>query len=76
MWFYETTVGTFCIRYMREGYGLFVDGECLLWQRDAESAAKMVFQGTTGYAPWDTLAGVHRPKDLSEWRTREATPSS
>ena len=75
MWFYETMVGTFCVRYMREGYGLFLDGDCLNWQRDAESAAEKVHQGKTGHAPWDTLEGVHRPNDLSEWRSQEPTAS-
>ena len=76
MWFYETNEGTFCIRYMRDGYGLFVDGDCLNWQRDKAAAAERVFQGRTGHAPWDSLEGVHRPKDLSEWRSQELTPTA
>jgi hypothetical protein len=58
---------------MRDGYGLFIDGDCLNWQRDKEAAAERVFQGRTGHAPWDTREGVHRPKDLSEWRSQEST---
>jgi len=60
---------------MREGYGLFVDGDNLHWDWDEDSAADRVFQGRTGHAPWDTLEGVQRPKDLSEWRSQEPTAS-
>jgi len=75
MWLYDTTVGTFCIRYMREGYGLFLNGVHLNWQKDAKSVAELVRQGKTGHAPWDTLEGVRRPGDLSEWRCQEPNAS-
>lgn len=75
MWFYDSSVGTFCIRYMRDGYGLFLDGNCLCWQRDAKTAAEKVSQGKTGHAPWDTQEGANRPTDLNEWRIQEPTAS-
>lgn len=71
MWFYKTDNGTFCVRYFREGYGLFINDDCLSWHRDAESAAKAVADGRTGHAPWDTMETVERPKNLSQWLTLE-----
>ncbi len=69
MWFYKTESGTFCIRYLREGYGLFIDEDYLTWQKDAEMVAKLVFDQRTGYAPWDGKATAERPKYLCEWKT-------
>lgn len=73
MWFFDSATGTFCIRYLREGYGLFLDGECLNWYREADTAAEAVFLGRTGYAPWDGLAAAGRPETLGEWRSHEGT---
>lgn len=71
MWFLMTEVGTFCVRYMREGYGLFLGEEMLSWHKDAETAAAKVSAGQTGFPPWDGQSEVARPKDLSEWQTVE-----
>jgi len=71
MWFFQTENGMFCIRYFREGYGLFIDAEYLSWQRDAEGAAKMVSEHRTGHKPWDSLGTADAPKDLSEWKLLE-----
>jgi predicted Zn-ribbon and HTH transcriptional regulator len=69
MWFFKTENGTFCIRYLREGYGLFIDEDYLTWQKDAEAVAKLVFDQRTGYSPWDSMITADRPKDLGEWQT-------
>jgi hypothetical protein len=71
MWFLMTETGTFCVRYMREGYGLFLGEEMLSWHKDAETAAAKVSTGSTGFAPWDEQTEIARPKDLSEWQTVE-----
>ncbi len=69
MWFFNTGNGTFCIRYLREGYGLFIEEDFLTWQKDAEATAKLVFDQRTGYRPWDGKETAERPKDLGEWQT-------
>ncbi len=69
MWFFDTGNGTFCIRYLREGYGLFIDEDYLTWQKSADVLTKLVFDGKTGYASWDGNVPVERPKNLDEWRT-------
>ncbi len=69
MWFFKTENGTFCIRYLREGYGLFIDEDYLTWQKDAESVAKLVFEQRTGHRSWDSMETADRPKDLGEWLT-------
>lgn len=71
MWFFETGKGTFCVRYFREGYGLFIDCDMLVWQKDAEAAARLVNERRTGHKPWDEGDSVAAPKDLSEWKTLE-----
>jgi hypothetical protein len=71
MWFFKTESGTFCIRYLREGYGLFLGENLLSWHKDSETAAAKVFAGQTGYHEWDGQSEVARPKDLSEWLTVE-----
>ena len=71
MWFFKTENGTFCIRYLREGYGLFIGQEYLSWHKDAESAAKQVRDQRTGYLPWDSLGTVDLPEDISNWQTPE-----
>jgi hypothetical protein len=68
MWFFQSGNETFCIRYFREGYGLFIDGEYLSWQKDAEAAAQMVSEHRTGHEPWDNRGTAKAPKDLSEWK--------
>ncbi len=69
MWFFKTENGTFCIRYLREGYGLFIDEDFLTWKKDAESVASLVYEQKTGYRPWDGMAAADRPKELKEWQT-------
>lgn len=69
MWFFETGTGTFCIRYLREGFGLFLGENLLSWHKDAATAAAKVFAGQTGFSPWDGQGTVNRPKDLSEWKS-------
>jgi predicted RNA-binding Zn-ribbon protein involved in translation (DUF1610 family) len=69
MWFFKTEAGTFCVRYLREGYGLFLGENLLSWHKDAATAAAKVFAGKTGHPPWDGQNTVERPKDLSEWKT-------
>jgi hypothetical protein len=71
MWFFQTEKETFCIRYFREGYGLFINGEYLSWQKDAEAAARMVSEHRTGHAPWDSRGNAEAPKDLREWKILE-----
>ncbi|HET6420922.1 MAG TPA: hypothetical protein VFG19_12230 [Geobacteraceae bacterium] len=69
MWFFETGNGTFCIRYLREGYGLFIDEDFLTWQKEAETVARLVFDRRTGHGPWDGNDTATPPKCLDEWRT-------
>jgi hypothetical protein len=71
MWFFKTENGTFCIRYLREGYGLFIDEDYLTWQKDAESVAKLVSEQRTGHRPWDSLEVADCPNNLGEWLTLE-----
>ncbi len=71
MWFFKTGNGTFCIRYFREGYGLFIDQDYISWFKDAETAAKTVLECRTGHKPWDSRGVADSPKDLSEWQTLE-----
>lgn len=68
MWFFNTGEETFCIRYFREGYGLFIGQDYLSWHKDAEAAAKLVFECRTGYKAWDERGTTDHPKDLSEWQ--------
>ncbi len=71
MWFLKTEFGIFCVRYLREGYGLFIGEDLLSWHKDAETAAAKVFAGQTGHPEWDRQSEAVRPKDLSEWLTAE-----
>ncbi|MEI8356385.1 MAG: hypothetical protein WCG31_09900 [Deltaproteobacteria bacterium] len=69
MWFLKTEFGTFCVRYLREGYGLFMGEDFLSWHKDAETAAAKVSAGQTGCHEWDSQSEVVRPKGLGEWLT-------
>jgi predicted RNA-binding Zn-ribbon protein involved in translation (DUF1610 family) len=68
MWFFKTETGMFCIRYLREGYGLFIEEDNLNWFRDAEAAVRSVAEHRTGHRLWDA-SDASAPEDLNSWQT-------
>lgn len=70
MWFYKTEKGTFWIRFVPRGRGVFVLGmgdRELGYYSSAEAAVDDVYLGKTGIPEWDHQNTMYAPGDLSEW---------
>jgi hypothetical protein len=72
MWYYETRVGTFCIRPDPNELGswlLCIDAVELGSYSSPELAASDVHNQSTGWDEWDMLEDATTPTDLDEWGT-------
>ena len=70
MWIHETAAGTFWIRFVPRGRGVFIlgiDEVELGTYFSPETAADDVYMRRTGFEPWDLSAKTDRPTDLEEW---------
>jgi len=86
MWFHKTEAGTFWIRFVPRGRGMFVlgiDDQELGSYFSPEAAADDVYLQKTGYDLWDSVQDVCKPVDIAEWKrldcidwdSREKPPS-
>ena len=69
-----TPVGTFWIQPQPAGrVQLGIDRTKLRIYSSPTSAARDVYEQSTGYEPWDTLTAVRRPTSLKGWARPAAT---
>jgi hypothetical protein len=71
MWFHKAEAGTFWIRFVPRGRGIFIlgiDGRELGSYFSPEAAADDVYRQETGFTRWDSAEDMQVPTDLSEWK--------
>jgi len=70
MWYCETEIGVFWIRFdprTRSRFLLGIGEEPLGWYYSPEAAADVVFLQKTGWSEWDSLQEISKPADLGSW---------
>lgn len=70
MWFYRTSRGTFWIRFVPLGPGVYllgVDDRELGTYRSPEAAADDVSLQKTGFSEWDSSEDVSPPENIAGW---------
>jgi hypothetical protein len=71
MWLRETEAGTFWIRFVPRGRGMFllgIDDHELGSYFSPEAAVDDVYMQKTGWPSWDSARSVYKPADISEWK--------
>lgn len=71
MWHLKTKLGTFWVvetnNETNERYFLGINDQELGAYNDLETAAKDVYEQSTGYLQWDSQAKVKVPESISQW---------
>jgi hypothetical protein len=71
MWHLKTKLGTFWVvetnNESTERYFLGINDQELGAYNDLETAAKDVYEQSTGYLQWDSQAKVKVPESISQW---------